>query len=559
MTTATIPTLASLPDYERHAGIHVVRLAGSDREMGYRHGLLLGHAIRRGPVPYFARYVDRLLRENLGGVGGPLAKLLASTVSTRVARRFPPHVREALDGLAEGAELDRKLLVGAITMPETFLWAISRYTRVRGFEAAPRFGVPHFGCTSAFAWGAASRDGRFRHGRNFDYQGVGAWDRESAVFFYAPTGAQRYVSISAAGIHLGGITAMNEAGLTLAVHQHLSTVDVALGGLPVGIAGDSVMREARNLDDARRILDEHRPNGSWTYLVGSAREQAVLCYEVTAARRAWFHADGDTFGYSNMYLDRDLASTERFTYPSQWRWNAARYHRVNEILADQRGALDADAISAILGDVGDGSCRISRAIAALMTVGSTVMSPDEGLVWVGTGRAPTSSRPFVAFDLTRAQARPDLGTLTGGEAASAEAAPAFDCYRDAYEAYFNHEDLSAARRHMQRACAARPREALFHFIAGLLALLGDDGGAALAELTEAVTLGHPDAERAATFALWRARALDRTGAREQAVAQYAAIADADPLVRAAARRGVQAPWDGRRVAIDFAFADAPTP
>lgn len=559
MTTHRRPRVAALPDYERHAGIHVLRLSGSDRQMGYRHGLLLSSAIRRGPVPYFARYVDRLLRENLGGVGGPIARLLASTVSTRVARRFPPHVRDALDGLAEGAGIDRKLLVGAMTMPETFLWAISHYTRLRGFEAAPRFGVPHFGCTSAFAWGDASADGRFRHARNFDYQGVGAWDRETAVIFYAPTGAQRYVSIAAAGIHLGGVTAMNESGLTLAVHQHLSTVDVALGGLPVGIAGDTVMREAKNLDDARRILDDHRPNGSWTYLIGSAREKTVLCYEVTAARRAWFHAEGDTFGYSNIYLDRELAAAERFTYPSQWRWNAARYHRANQILGEERGALDANALAAILGDAGDGVCRITQAIAALVTVGSTVMSPDEGLIWVGTGRAPTSSRPFVAFDLTTARARPDLDALNGGESASADAAPAFECYRNAYESYFNHEDLSAARRHIQRACEARPREALFHFVAGLLALVGDDASDALESFDSALAIGHREPERVASFGLWRARALDRIRERERAVHQYAAISGGDPLVQKAAERGLRAPWDGRRVGIDFAFADAPTP
>ena len=36
---------------------------------------------------------------------------------------------EALDGLADGAKLDRRELEAAVTMPETFLWALSRYVR----------------------------------------------------------------------------------------------------------------------------------------------------------------------------------------------------------------------------------------------------------------------------------------------------------------------------------------------------------------------------------------------------------------------------------------------
>ena len=135
--------------------------------------------------------------------------------------------------------------------------------------------------------GSASADGHVRHARNLDYMGVGHWDQEAAVLFYAPDEGQPYVSISSAGVPLGGITAMNQSGLTLAVHQHLGCLDFELGGMPVGLIGDQVMRHAHSLSEACAILDGHRPNGGWTYLVASATENAILCYEVTAARRAW--------------------------------------------------------------------------------------------------------------------------------------------------------------------------------------------------------------------------------------------------------------------------------
>lgn len=388
------------PLYERHAGFHVLRLSGDDYEIGYQHGSALKSAMATGPVPYFERYVERMLAAGAGPkLGELLSKALALTVGRRIQSGFPPHTRRALDGLADGAGLDRKQLLAAVTMPESYLWVLQQVLRLRRPRLAPHHGVPLMGCTSAVAWGDATRDGSFLHGRNFDYQGVGAWDTEQAIVFHRPTGAQPYVSVSAAGILFGGITAMNASGITLVVHQHMASTALQLGGTPIGVTGDQVMRHAKSLDDARRILDSDRQNGCWTYVIGSAKEGAVLCYETTPARSAAHVVSAGTFGYSNFYLDRELARTERELYPSHWRNNLARYRRANARLEAERGRIDADTIAGILGDPGDESCRIEEAISQLMTVASVVFEPSAGMFYVATGRAPTSNNEFVAFSL----------------------------------------------------------------------------------------------------------------------------------------------------------------
>ncbi len=545
--------------YAQHHGIHVLRLAGDDYTMGYQHGALLREAVRRGPVPYFERYVERMIAAGVGPRAGlAAARALQHTVGRRIAARFPARVRRALDGLADGAGLPRGAIIRGVTMPETYLWLLYRVMQMRRIPLAPRHGVPLMGCTSAVAWGDATADGHLLHGRNFDYQGVGSWDTEQAVVFHRPSDAQRYVSVSAAGILFGGITAMNESGLTLVVHQHMANEAFKLGGVPIGVAGDEVMRHARTLDDARRILDEHPASGCWTYVVTSAREADVLCYEVTQSRSERVRADGDTFAYSNIYLNPELAKTERHMYPAHWRNNTARWHRAGDMLRARRGSITPDDIAGILGDRGSCDCRISDAITMLMTVASVVFRPADGVVWVGTGRAPVSNNPYVAFDLQRETFRDDLPALTGG-VPPAPVRSAFDAWREAHEAYFDRDDVATARGHVARARALQPREPLFAFVAGLLALLAGDAAAAERDLDAAIALGHRDAERVAAMFLWRARARDAQGRRDDALADYRAATAGDADVAGAARKGVAKAWRPRRFGVEFTFADCPMP
>ena len=173
--TSTNVAPSARPAYETHAGLHLLRIAGDDYEMGYQHGALLKEAIARGPLPYFERYVERMLGTGFGGgLGKALSHGLSHTVGRKIAAGFPEHAQRALAGLADGAELSKKNLLSAVTMPESYLWVLQQLLRFRMPRLAPHHGVPLLGCTSAMAWGAATEHGRMLHGRNFDYQDVGA-------------------------------------------------------------------------------------------------------------------------------------------------------------------------------------------------------------------------------------------------------------------------------------------------------------------------------------------------------------------------------------------------
>ncbi len=573
------PVRETGPWHRRVAGLHVLKLTGSPFEMGRQHGELLADEIRRGPIPYYRSYLERLMgRSGLGAVA-PLAWSAAQQlIGTRVRAGLPAYALEAIRGMSEGADLDLQETLQGCTMPDTLLWVASRMMQLKRVGPA----VYHrlalgMGCTSAIAHGEATVDGKLLHARNFDYHGVDCWPRTSAVIFHEPDEGLRYVSIGAAGVLLGGVTAMNEAGLTLTVHQHMFTDRAALGGMPAGVIGDRIMREARSLDDAEAILRSQRPIGCWTNLITDGHRREVLCWEENPERHVALRYSassgrqvngksvrGDTFGYANIYLDEQLGDTEANLYPSYWRHNLGRMRRVNALLTERAGTIDADTMASFLGDEGETQCRIATSIGMLMTVGSVVFRPEDGMFWVGAGQAPTSQQGFVPFDLHGERHAPEQGTLEGGICRDAESSEAFAAYRQAYVAYLDRDDTSEARRLMQRACALQPAQPLYRCLSGLLALQQGDGQTAFAAFSRALEIGHEHPERLAQFHLWRGRAADLSERRPESRRDYRAALGqpADPAVARAAQAGLRRAFSlrqARRIDIDFTYADVVTP
>ncbi len=567
------PALAT--DRYTHDGtMHVLRLSGSPREMAHQHGSLLREAIARGPLHHYRHYVRRTLRRSGLGWLTPIAwSLLRLLVGRRVRDCLPPEVRAAAEGLAAGAGIPLAQVLDACTMPDVLLWLAARLQRRLPRATAHRLALG-LGCSSALAWGRATADGKLLHARNFDYHGVGCWDRETAVIFYEPDDGQPYVSVAAAGVFLGGVTAMNSAGLTLTMHQHMFSDGTRLGGTPAGAVGARVMREARDLDEAEAILEEHTPIGCFSYVVGDARRREVLCYEENPDRGVALRygserpdaVEGapDTFRYTNIYIDPPLAATEKDLYPSYWRHNQGRWRRLEEQLRAGWGSHGAESLAGIMGATGEeDGCRLREAIAMLLTVGSVVFRPEDGSLWVASGEAPVSRQPYRPFSLAKAGPAPELGELRPVTPGPGD--EAFAAYKRAYLAFFEREDPAAARRALAEALRLAPREACYHAVGGLLALVEGDLLAAEEALRAALGLGHPDAARVAGFRLWLGWVLDLAGRRQEACAAYRealAAPEVDGPVRAAAREGLRRAFPRRRarkLSIEFSFADVIRP
>lgn len=548
----------------RAHGLNILNVAGSFADMGRQHGALLADDIRRGPMPYYRTFAEKLMRGTAPGVLGKVArKVVQETVGRRIAREIPDYGLATLKGMAEGANLPFEQVLEAATMPDTLMWLAARLIQVKGISPATRHRLAlGLGCTSAIAWGDATRDGKLYHARNLDYHGVSCWPSTAAVVFHRPSEGQKYVSCAAAGVVLGGFTAMNEAGLTLTVHQHMFTHRTELGGTPIALVGDLVMREAKTLEQARAILARYKPIGCWTYLIADGHKQEVLCWEEDPRRNVAriIPTSASSFGYANIYLDEELGASERDLYPTYWRHNQGRYAHATRILREQHGSLDAAGMAGILADVGDGRCRLRDSIAMTLTVASVVFRPEDGTLWVGTGEAPTSHGLFVPFSLRTGDVAEGVERFTPGDAFDPKMRDAFERWRRAYVAFVDDEDLTATRRELAMACTLAPEQPAYHAVAGMFALKDTDVSSAEKLLDRAIAIGHPDEERIASFHLWRARAADVGGDRPAAERGYRTVLalHADAAVRAAAERGLRRPFntrDAKKIHVDMSLGD----
>ncbi len=146
------------------------------------------------------------------------------------------------------------------------------------------------GCTG-FAvpprWGA---EGKALHARTFD-SAFFDWNATPGLHLVDETdghpGWCRYAAVGTVGlVYPGGISGINEAGLACSLHQ-MSTTTYSTGKSGGGFAiapyvQQRILREARSLDDAERIVRASEHFASWAILVSSASEAAAATFEIAA-------------------------------------------------------------------------------------------------------------------------------------------------------------------------------------------------------------------------------------------------------------------------------------
>ena len=486
------------PETEAQAGRVVVEagelaflnVRGSAEEMGHQLGRRTAASIHAGPLIFFDRYLDRVLQESpLRRARGAVDAATHALVARRLERNIPRRTREAMAALAEGADVVPERLLRASLMPESFLWLVGTYHRLMSTGRA--YGLPRpplCGCTSAVIRPPAAS--RLLHGRNFDYMGATYWDRHAQVVFYHPDDGLDYVSVSSAGVWGGGITAMNAAGLSMAVHQHFVDRFDLDNGVPIGCAGDEIMRRAHDLDEALVILRQFPPAAGWTYVLTQAHGDQAAVVEVAPGREhVWRLPPGQrALGRANLYWGEDFEQVEVDFHPEYYRCNHARQRRVVTLLdalvgRERAGGPPAQAIDVarILGDLHDPITDTDRlfgpTIANVNTVGSVVFDPQALRLWVGVGPSPVSRGPFVPFCLRDPQ-NPHRGAPQPHACAldpypgwrDTSAGESFGLYRTACARFLDGARPDGLLVLLEHALALQPDEPHLHVLVGLLAL-----------------------------------------------------------------------------------------
>jgi tetratricopeptide (TPR) repeat protein len=108
---------------------------------------------------------------------------------------------------------------------------------------------------------------------------------------------------------------VNSAGITFAVHQNY-THSQHLGGWPMFLVGEKVLREARNLREAEAILQRHRTSPIWTFVVSDLKTGEIMAIEMSQNifRKRMMHDPDASLNKGEFVQTNDLQHAETTPY-----------------------------------------------------------------------------------------------------------------------------------------------------------------------------------------------------------------------------------------------------
>lgn len=550
--TTTTATLEAPTSWRGTSPLLVLRLRGSQEEMGARHGALLRDLGGwEQTLDFYRRLPERLL---FAPGSSRLARALAlpgiDVLLRRLERARPPELvarTRAFYAALGLAPADARFMLVMDLFQN--LVGLAAKLGLAGFSRAVAESAPP-ACSSLVAWGRATASGELLHARNFDFPGIGVWDRAPAVVHCAPDRGLRYGFSATRGADVPGVTAWNEAGLVVSTHTRLHR-DVRFKAAGVVDLVHEVALRASTLAEAVAITRERRVASTWGLAISSRAEGRALSVEITGrAAEVVEPAAGEQFlAVTNHYRTPALAAREAPPSPG-WRVHSgARARRVEG--AARRGGLTIDDLERLLGDHRDSDDDlVERAGGSVVsqpaTVHSAVVAPARQSTRVSVGHCPTGWGPYVEVPWSWDGPEVELLTAPDGapagshEASRFETGPAGEAYGAFLEGarrYMDGRDARGARAALERAVALDEDEPRYRFFAGVLALIHGEAAPALAHLERGLTT-EGAAYRRGNLHLFAARAAALAGDRARAQGHREALFAIDapsvaPLKRAA--------------------------
>lgn len=543
----------------------VIHTSGSDFDIGRQHAELLGHRVHQGMVGFYGDFWERTLKNKPKSFPQNIAvsliqKLVDPGLVNQLVKQVPDHARERILGISAAANLPFQKLLTPLVLPD-LLPLLQAYAGKLGavnfVDVSP---PPLFGCSSF-----VHRGEKFLQARNLDFPGVGYWDRYPVIQMMAPKGTLRYIAFTTAGVAIAGITGVNEAQISVALHQHYCFETNLRGQLPF-VIGEEILRRARNLNEALDILRNTKVASSWAFVVGDGKTKQAFIYEThpKAAGLRWLDESNATLTHSNFYqtrepADKEYATTERMVWD-----NYSRSNRLKQLIEQADGSFDVQKAVRTISDHWDPYWQsekiMNRTVSQIYNVQSVVWDLENMKAYFAEGNAPVHLGNYVEYD---------MGAIFSGHTGrTGQSYPGYE---------FENEERKIAKHHFIHSfihsfegkiseSRAELIQTLNHedfpearFIAGLLALKEGDYDFAL----EMFTLAKDFIDREKTklnkemfppeyFEIWLyfARTLDLLGRREEALKHYNQIEAHRDLRDVSVRKIVAAKKIYRREKLD---------
>ena len=369
--------------------MRVLYLEGGAYDRGYAHSKLLDEL-------HFQLEV-----ENLRGlekvVPNPWARLAILKSSMVWARGLDRHLRDEdrleIRGLVDGATYD----------PYAFF--APAYTRRVYYHAIHDLGQAW--ADSSFVMACSgfmgqNEEGEWLLGRNFDFDGGPAFDRDKVVQIVRPEEGHAYLSVAFAGM-LGVVTGVNDQGLAVAI-QAVRTNDPPTPGTPMTLMVRELLQEAGSLDEVEDILRARKGFVGENVLVIDAGANEAALFELTPNALVRTPVD-QRMAVTNHFRSDALGDDPANLHHAEEDTTGPRLARLEELLHEE--PLDLNRAVEIMTDRnalgGEPLPQGHRhAIDADIATHSVVLNASTGEVWIS--RWPNTAGGYVALDLQDALA-----------------------------------------------------------------------------------------------------------------------------------------------------------
>ena len=540
---------------------YLLRLVGTPKEMGRAHGVAVREANALGCIFFYGRLLDHIfcfqLRNSLEKkIYSGIRWFVEQTLEKRLIQQIPTRYREAIQGFSEGSGVPLEVVLKAYVMPDAYTFLLSlkhKYSFFPSLEQTP------LGCSALVTTGYDSQRIPFLHGRNLDFPGGQKWSDFPAIIEYQPHDGQKYVTVTTLGVDTAGVTATNEAGITISLNMNYSR-HVQSQAVPIVIIGHEIMRRAKSLKDAIEILESFPRSGGWSYVISSYREKNAIAVEMDASELQLRGLQNNHLVCTNHYSFPTLLSHEYWITEGRKIDSQTRHKQASQMVRNTNGRVDIPQLAKILGDSYDPLLGKERSfgytISQVHTVSSVIFDPQDRRVYVACGLPPVAKQDYLAFELFPGPFQKDW-ILKGSP--KDDAMKARFHYARAFESYFPAQDLEEVARHLEIATSLMPEESLYWSILSIV--LAKVRKIRDAKITMQKTLEiRETAYRENQNRLYFARILDLCRERNSALEQYRFVAEQSPhsLFRKAALRGLRTPWSSaklQRLVIDFTIGD----
>lgn len=220
-----------------------VSLFGLEEEAFYQLGLK-----DRDTAKYSMKMINELISTQWDSVNFVLHKGISNFINQLYLK--DRHFEVLLNAYAQGAQIESKDLLSSLLIPEICSF-VGPWTKM--------ISPINFGCSSIFTLNEKQNP---VHVRILDFPLKNTYDTNERIVYTHLKNQLQTMTFSSSGLPFAGLTSMNEAGLSVCLHQKF-TKNFNQHGLPIFYIAHRIITTCKNTKEASKLLETFESITCW--------------------------------------------------------------------------------------------------------------------------------------------------------------------------------------------------------------------------------------------------------------------------------------------------------